>query len=253
MSLLSKVCALLLASAAIASEERGLRAGYLGADVVLFSNTTALSQSSAQAGVDISVSLTSTVAACLLTSDNLDFVIPRGYRSTGAIDTAVCGSLSVAQAAGVPVRDTYMFPCPTCSKSAAVQFQELAAHLSENCADAFSGRVWLDIEGSQYWLGDNDANREWYQELVDACTSSEYRCGVYSSQYQWADIFGSSEYIAGSNLGLNMWYAHYDNSPSFADYPKYSFGGWTTPTAKQYQGDVDFCNVDSDRNYAVEF
>lgn len=29
-----------------------------------------------------------------------------------------------------------------------------------------------------------------------------------------------------------LWYAHYDNNPSFSDYPKYALGGWTTPSIK---------------------
>ena len=38
-------------------------------------------------------------------------------------------------------------------------------------------------------------------------------------------LFGTSEFVYGSDLGLPLWYAHYDNDPSFDDYPKYSFGG----------------------------
>ena len=34
-------------------------------------------------------------------------------------------------------------------------------------------------------------------------------------------------------------YAHYDGNPSFSDFS--SFGGWTSPHAKQYQGDVTAC------------
>ena len=38
---------------------------------------------------------------------------------------------------------------PTCSKSAANQMNELLTHLKSNCGAEWSGRVWLDIEGSQ--------------------------------------------------------------------------------------------------------
>jgi hypothetical protein len=34
-------------------------------------------------------------------------------------------------------------------------------------------------------------------------------------------------------------YAHYDNNPSFSDFSK--FGGWSSPHAKQYAGDVTAC------------
>jgi hypothetical protein len=99
-------------------------------------------------GYDICDSMSSTTAACFK-SAGYSFAVPRGYRSTGAVDTAVCTSIKNAATAGAAVRDTYMFPCPTCSKSAATQMSELVTHLKSNCASTWSGRVWLDIEGSQ--------------------------------------------------------------------------------------------------------
>ena len=39
------------------------------------------------------------------------FVIPRGYHSSGSVDTAVCNSIVAASNAGIKTRDTYMFPC----------------------------------------------------------------------------------------------------------------------------------------------
>lgn len=74
------------------------------------------------------------------------------------------------------------------------------------------------------------------QSLKDACVAKA-KCGVYSSSSQWSAIFGSTSYSYGSNLPL--WYAHYDNSASFSDFK--AFGGWTSPHAKQYAGDVTQC------------
>jgi len=56
---------------------------------------------------------------------------------------------------------------PTCGSSANSQLTTLVNYLNGNCKAAWSGRVWLDIEGSQYWTGDTNANRNWYQ--VRAC------------------------------------------------------------------------------------
>ena len=42
-------------------------------------------------------------------------------------------------------------------------------------------------------------------------------------------------------------YAHYDDDPSFSDFEP--FGGWTTPTIKQYKGDANECGVDIDKNW----
>lgn len=40
---------------------------------------------------------------------------------------------------------------------------ELVSYLKSNCASSWSGRVWLDIEGSQYWLGSSSSNQNWYK------------------------------------------------------------------------------------------
>ena len=187
------------------------------------------------------------------------------------MDTTVCTNLNTAKSIGIPYRDVYMFPCPTCSASAASQMQQLTSYLSANCASAFSGRVWLDIEGSQYWYSSTSTNKDWYEALVDSCKTYGVDCGVYSSSSQWSSIFGSSSYSYGSSkllsthlmifnldlllstehssfVGNPLWYAHYDNKPSFSDFS--SFGGWKTPYAKQYQGDYTLCGFDVDLDYA---
>jgi len=109
---------------------------------------------------------------------------------------------------------------------------ELVSYLNANCKTQWTGKIWLDIEGSQYWLGSASSNQAWYKQLVDACTTYGVSCGVYSSASQWSAIFGSTSFVYGNNLQL--WYAHYDNIPSFYDFS--SFGGWTSPYAKQYGG-----------------
>jgi hypothetical protein len=115
----------------------------------------------------------------------------------------VCTNLNTAKSIGIPNRDVYMFPCPTCSASAASQMQQLTSYLSANCASAFSGRVWLDIEGSQYWYSSTSTNKDWYEALVDSCKTYGVDCGVYSSSSQWSSIFGSSSYSYGSSKLLS--------------------------------------------------
>lgn len=61
-------------------------------------------------GVDVSSTITTSAASCFK-SAGLSFVIPRGYKSTGAVDTNVCTSIKNAAAAGIATRDAYMFPC----------------------------------------------------------------------------------------------------------------------------------------------
>jgi hypothetical protein len=113
-------------------------------------------------GVEIATALSSSSASCFVSS-GVTFIIPRAYRSTGAIDTNACNSLKTASAAGIKTRDVYMFPCPTCSSSAAAQMNEMLTNLNTNCKSYWSGRVWLDIEGSSYWLGSASNNQAWYK------------------------------------------------------------------------------------------
>jgi len=204
--------------------------------------------SSGEYGVDIS-QLASTSTFSCFKSSGYTFVVPRGYRSSGSVDSNVCSNLNNAKSAGISKRDVYMFPCPTCSSSAASQMNSLVSYLKSNCASAWSGRVWLDIEGSQYWSSSTTTNKNWYQALVDSCKTYSVTCGVYSSASQWSAIFGSTSYSYGSSLPL--WYAHYDNNPSFSDFS--SFGGWTKPHGKQYAGDTTLCSFSVDKNYATSW
>jgi hypothetical protein len=98
--------------------------------------------SSSQYGIDISSTVSSSSASCFVNS-GYSFVIPRGYQSTGNVDTQVCTSIINAYNAGVKVRDVYLFPCPTCSKSASTQMSELVSYLNGHCKSQWSGRVWL--------------------------------------------------------------------------------------------------------------
>lgn len=196
-------------------------------------------------GIDVS-SLTSASTASCQASSGVSVIIPRGYQSVGQVDSNVCNTIANAANNGIKYRETYMFPCPTCSKSASTQMGELVSFLSSNCKSTWSGRIWLDIEGSQYWYSSTTTNRQWYQDLVDSCKTHGVSCGVYSSYYNWESIFGSVDYAYGSYLPL--WYAHYDNNPSFSDFEP--FGNWNSPYAKQYKGDTTLCGQGVDMNYA---
>jgi hypothetical protein len=108
-------------------------------------------------GLDVSQSMSSSTTNCF--AGTYSFIVPRGYQSTGNVDSAVCTTIKNAYSSGFKVRDAYLFPCPTCSKSAATQVGELVDHLNANCKSQWSGRVWLDIEGSQYWKGNTGSNQ----------------------------------------------------------------------------------------------
>ena len=70
--------------------------------------------------------------------------------------------------------------------------------------------------------------------------------GIYCSNYYWTSFFGSSYKFAYAS-SIPMWYAHYDYDASFSDWT--SFGGWSQPTIKQYQGTTSLCSASVDLNY----
>jgi GH25 family lysozyme M1 (1,4-beta-N-acetylmuramidase) len=200
-------------------------------------------------GVDVSTQITSSAASCL-ESSGYSFVIPRAYESVGQVDSNSCTSIKNAYNAGIKVRDAYFFPDPTSSKSASTQMSEFVSYVSANCKTQWSGRLWLDVEGTQYWLGSTSKNQAFYKSLVDACKSQVGKCGIYCSQSQWSALFGSS-YVYGNDLPV--WYAHYDGVASFSDWSTHTFGGWKTPYAKQYDGTTTVCGMGVDLNYSPNF
>jgi hypothetical protein len=213
-------------------------------------------------GLDVSQPVTTETATCMA-EDGINFLIARAWHSTGTVDTNACGTLQAAADGGIPRRDVYMFPCPTCSQSAADQLNAAVDNILDNCDAPFSGGFWLDIEGPQYWFAtssgavDFEANKQWYAELYDACAGrEEISCGVYSSHHSWTGIFGDADW-AYNAMGYPLWYPHYDGVPSFSDWgdTEALFGGWESPMVKQYEDGTTnggtCCTCGADVNWAL--
>jgi hypothetical protein len=189
-------------------------------------------------GVDLSSKFSQNDFSCLK-SNGFDYAIIRGYESFGAPDPNAAVNIQNARDAGFQYVDVYMFPCPQCSKSATDQVKEMVDALS----GSNYGQIWLDIEGSEYWLKSYDENQQFFEELFSA--ARDYKTtGVYASKSQWIPIMGDG-YSGGSSAQL--WYAHYDDNPSFSDFE--AFGGWSRPAIKQYEGDAVVCGVDIDKDW----
>ena len=108
-------------------------------------------------------------------------------------------------------------------------------------------RLWFDIEGS--WSSSYSTNQNFLLSLVNQARSIGIVSGIYSNQHYWTSFFGSYTFPYTSEFPV--WYAHYDYSASFSDYySSYSFGGWSTPSIKQYQGTTSYCGGSIDLNYS---
>lgn len=102
------------------------------------------------------------------------------------------------------------------------------------------GRLWLDAEENPGSFG-RVALTQKLEEALTAC--GEVECGIYTAKWWWQPAMQNS--TAFNHVPL--WYALYDLNPSMDTWSTQKFGGWATPTAKQWQ-ETYFCGIDVDKN-----
>ena len=81
--------------------------------------------------------------------------------------------------------------------------------------------------------------------MISRLESRGQRVGVYTNYYNWQEIVGLDWTGASSHP---LWYAHYDGAQNFNDFD--SFGGWSRPSIKQYQGDATLCGAGVDLTWS---
>jgi len=179
--------------------------------------------------------------SCIVNPPNpQNFAIIRGYCSDGTVDPNVVSTVAAAWAGGMSHVDVYMFPCPTCGDPAG-QVSAAVSNLASNGVQY--GMLWFDIEGPAYWM-DQGSNQAFFNGLVSQAQAMGVTIGVYTSESQWSPIMGDG-FTAGS--AFPIWYAHYDNDPSFDDWSP--FAGWSSPAIKQYEGTDTSCGYGVDRDW----
>lgn len=190
-------------------------------------------------GVDVSQLFPTSTFQCIK-NNGYSFAIIRGYCSYGGVDHNAVQSLNNARAAGL-ITDIYMFPCR--GKSATAQVDEMMNAIPSN----LYGMIWIDVETNPSsgcgWTGDNCG---FLAEIISRIKAKGKVPAIYSSVYMWQQIMGGRT-ACPAIASQQLWYAHYDNSPSFSDFS--SFGGWTKPAIKQFQGDVTLCSAGVDKNF----
>lgn len=194
-----------------------------------------IAPSLATLGVDLY--LLTNVFSCLH-SEGYDFAIVRGYQSTGNVDPSVVSNIKNARAGGMANVDVYLFPCVPCGNPAGQATALVNAIKGQNY-----GMIWIDIE-TFAWSSNLSSNQNFITAMVNQLKSLGQHIGVYTNYYNWQAIVGLSWTGCSS---LPLWYAHYDNNPSFSDFVP--FGGWTTPSIKQYNDDTTACGIKVDLNY----
>ena len=186
-------------------------------------------------GVDYSTRVT---AVNCLVNAGYSFAVPRGYCSYGGMDSNIVANLKSAWDGGMKNVDVYMFPCVPCGNPKG-QVNQLVDALG----GSKYGMIWVDVEIYK-WSGDQGANRQFILDCVAQVKARGKTPGIYTSYYNWQTIVGTSW---DGVKDVPLWYAHYDNDPSFRDYK--AFGGWSKPSIKQYAGDKSACGVGIDLNF----
>lgn len=195
-------------------------------------------------GVDVSQLFSVENYTCMK-NQNITFACARGYYSYGAVDIHAVQSLTNIKTAGLAA-DTYMFPCR--GKNATMQVNDMIANIPGNLYDT----IWIDVEtnpssGCSWADHDYSSNCAFIMETVNAIKAKGKKVGIYASRYMWGTILGSYDACGQASVGVPLWYAHYDNVPSFADFT--AFAGWKIPTIKQYLGTSSLCGASVDRNW----
>ncbi|EGG24519.1 hypothetical protein DFA_02762 [Cavenderia fasciculata] len=206
--------------------------------VVLVSAIFGLSK--ATLAVDIS-SQTNTSSFDCLKSNGYSYVIIRGLE-TGQPDPNGPESIENAWDGGMTKVDVYAVPCPLCVSSSGYG-QILRMIQSIKAYNVKFGTIWLVVQGAGYWSTYRDENQAFFKDMINGANTDDYSVGVYTSASQWQQIMGSWNGAASYPL----WYSNYDSNPSFSDFKP--FGGWTSPTIKQYNSDQMVCELAVNQNY----
>ena len=194
-------------------------------------------------GVDLANAVSVTTIQCLRNLGFSDFFIFRSWQSLGRFDPNAYQNNMNAISAGFSASniDCYFYPCISCG--------DLGGQVNSFWSNVVSyqlkvQRVWFDVEGT--WTSSYSTNQNYLMAMVNQARTIGIVAGIYSSYYQWENIFTLSYQFAYTNE-YPLWYAHYDSWDSFGDFN--AFAGWSTPKIKQYNGDMWTCDFDVDYNY----
>jgi len=174
-------------------------------------------------GADVTTPVSAEQWKTLRNQNAVTFGIVRCYHAGGDVDPSAAATVNQGWAAGLSSVDVYHSPCLSIDAEAQVQ----AAVWALSAAHARFEHYWIEVEHIG-WTSSCEANAAYLTRLIQAAEARGLKVGICTSAYEWGATINSSAF---SKYGL--WYVHYDGMPSFADFKR--FGGWETPTMKQFE------------------
>lgn len=205
----------------------------------------------------LGVDMSSEICAYMSQSDwdcfvqnGYSFAIIETWQGGYGFDSSIANCVNQAWAAGMAHVDVYAFMCPNCNYNypASSAVSSIISNLQNaglNPGDQF-GMLWFDVEQCSGCWNDVNSNAAYLQDAVNEAVSLGINLGIYSSEYEWGATVG---YFDNVN-SFPLWYAHYDDNPSFSDTSYYQFGGWTSPAIKQFTDQSPYgCSTSADQNW----
>jgi len=132
-----------------------------------------------------------------------------------------------------------------------VRFSGWWENLLDRALGAIAGlpvrRLWLDCEEETAMEPRTVIRRIEKAEAYVAEARPDLEIGINTGAWWWADFTANTEAFAH----LPLWSAYYDNEPDI-DFAQLPYGGWRAPAIEQYQGTVETCGLNTDRNVINE-
>jgi GH25 family lysozyme M1 (1,4-beta-N-acetylmuramidase) len=177
---------------------------------------------------------------CLI-NNGFSFAIIEVWNGGYGYNINISNCVDDAWNAGMKHVDVYAFICLNCGYTASNAVSTIVTNLRNSNVNF--GMLWFDVEQcSGCWSTNYSSNVLFLQEAVSEAQKLGINIGIYSSKYEWSETVGNDD----SFSNFPLWYAHYDDEPSFDDTSYYEFGGWTKPAMKQYYNSGPCFNVDVD-------
>ncbi|ETN71936.1 hypothetical protein NECAME_19099, partial [Necator americanus] len=166
----------------------------------------------------------------------------RGYSPAGQgqLDPYVSWNIQNAHSAGLGT-EVYMTPLPYSTKTGAQQFDEMYGGLRNGNINVRS--VWVQVNSSVAWYSNNTTNVNFLNSILSRARQYGLSIGIYTNMYDWNKITGGAT-VTNAMLWYSNVYGSGVTNESPADYSDFlSFGGWTTPSVKQFAQAETVCSV----------
>ncbi|VDO81398.1 unnamed protein product [Heligmosomoides polygyrus] len=196
--------------------------------------------------LDLAVPVTTSTFQCMRQNlYNVAFIRAYSPSGQGQIDAYACANIQNANAAGLGT-EVYMTPQPNSAKTGAQQFDEMYSNLRNSNINVRS--VWVQVTSPVNWFSTSSSNVNFLNSILSRAGQYGLTVGIYTSVYDWNQITGGATV---SNAMLWYWNV-YGSGPSNETPPNFSdfraFGGWTSPSVKQFGQVESVCGTTVNRD-----